>query len=98
MEFLTAVSLANKNAHLIGLNHNGMTISEIIVYPTEQEAFRQFNELYYSELNAKKAITPFMSLDVRVGVIMDKEKIRSRSILLHTDLNNIPSELNPVLE
>jgi hypothetical protein len=98
MKFIDAVELAKKNEHLVGKMYSGMVISEIIIYPTNQHSFKRFNEIYYSELNAQIAITPFISEDVRVGIVNNKNEIRLTCILLHTDIMNLPDDLGAILE
>ncbi len=92
MDFATATKLKELNKPLIGKKFIDCTIDDIIIYPNHEDAFRQFMSIYADTLDPDKAILLFTNYDLRVGIILDKGRIRTQGILLHNDIININDE------
>lgn len=98
MKFIDAIKLAEKNSHLIGKKFKGSRINEIIVYPTNEDAFDAFSKQYIRLDNAQEAIASFMNNDVSVGVVTNKNWIKTKLLFLHTDIANLPVSLGAFLD
>jgi len=98
MNFTKALSLAERNSHLIGKEYNGGIIDDIIIFPTDPQSFDRFAKIYISSKNPQKAILPFTNQDVDVGVVVDKYRIDSQSVFLYTSLFTLPDHLDQILE
>ncbi|MDO1451894.1 hypothetical protein Q0590_36835 [Rhodocytophaga aerolata] len=92
MDYQTAVLHKEMNQHLIGQPYKGSTIDEIIIFPTDQGAFKNFIDLYSKDEAADKCLQPFKHLDLQVAFVVNKRKYRQTGILFYTSLEKLKQE------
>ena len=97
MNFFDAVKVADANKHIIGKKWKDATIDEIIIVPTDSSQRVEYEKLYNMTLNAQESIAPFMSEDVEVMVLCNKNLIR-QGLLLWTSIYNLPKDYNVELK
>lgn len=96
MEFIEAVKKADANKHLVGKIYKGAVIDEIIIAPNNEKEFDLFLKSYLHTLDAQASIVPFMSSDVGVYIIFDKNKIRQENLFPFMTIDKLPQEYNVV--
>jgi hypothetical protein len=75
MEYETAKKLLDVNKHLIGKSHNGGTINDVIIIPTDPYLASKFSKLYLTSSDPFESIQPFINEDVEVRVVLLKRPI-----------------------
>ena len=81
MNYQEAKAIVKIKKDLIGQTIKGETIDEIIVCPTKQEHFQQFEKMYFQTLSADDAISLFENEDVEVAVIVGKKRLKERALI-----------------
>lgn len=81
MKFAKALEVANLNNHLLGKKYLDGIIDEIIIVPVNTEEQSKFMALYIKTLDAQYSVKGFINSDVEVFAIVDKQKIRTHSIM-----------------
>ena|SRR5690606_23523908 len=94
MTFKQATELIKQNQHLIGLDYRGVAIDEIVAYPIDEVAQREFIELYLQSYNGETAIMPFRAMDLGVYCVLDKGRISAQGVFIHCSLEEISKELD----
>ena len=92
MNFSEATELKIKNEHLIGQKYRGGTIEELIIRPTNGEEFDVFVKSYLRTMNAELSIQPFLKSDLAIDAVCDRARIRTNSLFLRTELENLLDE------
>ncbi|SHH17271.1 hypothetical protein SAMN05444372_11928 [Flavobacterium micromati] len=92
MKIKDATELKNKNLHLIGQKFRGGTIDEIIIRPKSDEELDVFMKSYIRSMNAEKSLLPFFKSDLHVFAVFEKDKIRTSSVILMTEIENLLNE------
>jgi len=92
MTYKEATEVIEKNKHLIGQEYKGAKIDELIIRPTNDEQFQEFAKLYIRSANREIAIAPFRNQDVTVSIVCEKNRIRTSSIFLQTEIHNIEKD------
>jgi hypothetical protein len=92
MHYQNAVLHKEMNQHLIGEKYKGSTIDEIIIFPTDQEAFKGFLSLYSKNYAADKCLQKFKEFDLQVAFVVDKRKYRQTGLLFYISLEKLKNE------
>ena len=98
MNFQKAKLIKEQNVNLIGKMHNGATIDELVLFPTDSKLSEKFTKLYLLTLDGDKAIIPFIGTDVDIVAIFDKDRIMKHKVLFHTSIFNLPPEFKIITE
>jgi len=98
MEYIKAILLLANNSHLIGKKDKGATIEELILVPTNNELRDEFLKLYLRTQDGQVAIQPFTGTDVDIVAVFDKKRIEIQGIFFHTNIFNLPDNLEVVTE
>jgi len=93
MDFQEALSLQEKNKHLLGKKDKGLAISELILVPTDANLAEKYCQLYIKLLDGEKAAKLIWGADVNVVAVFDKEKIAGTGIFQGTDILLLSPEL-----
>lgn len=96
MDFFSAVKLAEANEHLVGKVVNRDVVEEIIIMPTDEREQEQFKQCFAQYLDAQRAIAPFMTSDVDVYALFQKNSIRSTGFIAVWRIDNLPEEIGVV--
>ena len=94
MTYAKAKELIALNQHIIGQKVIGATIDELIIYPTDQNAYDNFLEVYLRILDGEKAILPYRNQDVEIYCVVDKKRILANGIFGHATLQKANEELD----
>lgn len=98
MNFYDAVKLAKANEHLVGKVVKGATIDEIIIMPTDEKQQKAYSISFAQNLDAQRAIIPFMASDVEVFALFNKRKMRSDIFFVTCNIVNLPEEAGAITE
>ncbi|MCG9972769.1 hypothetical protein [Christiangramia crocea] len=86
MDFKKAVEIKEQNLELVGKNVNGAVIDEILIYPTKNESFQRFLQLYRRYNDADYAIAPFVNENVEVRCLIDKSRFFTQNFFAHLSI------------
>lgn len=98
MEYNEALQFVEKNLHLIGKKDKGATIEELILVPTNAALRDDFLKLYLRTLDGNLAIQPYIGADVDIVAVFDKKRIVSQGVFFHTNILNLPDNLEVITE
>ncbi len=96
MDFFNAIKLAEANEHLVGKEVNGNVIDEIIIMPTDEREQEHYKQYFVQYMDAQRAIAPFMTSDVDVYALFQKNSIRSTGFIAVWRIDNLPEEIGVV--
>lgn len=87
MNFFEALVVANQKEKLVGkLGKNGATLDEVIIAPSNAEAYQRFISSYIDTLDAQKSIAPYIESDVKVLGVFDKIRIRRENVIYISEI------------
>lgn len=89
MNFKEALALAQKSEKLIGKSFNGSRVDDILIVPTNTEQRNNFIKEYLNSLDAHSAILPYMSCDVTVEALFNRDMICSTGAYLFCDVSQL---------
>ena len=87
MNFKEALALAKKSEKLIGKSFNGSRVDDILIVPTNTEQRNNFIKEYLNSLDAYSAILPYMSCDVTVEALVNRDLIFATGRALGCDVS-----------
>ena len=86
--------MAQKSEKLIGKTINGAKVDDILIVPTNSEQRDSFIKEYITTMNAKSAILPYMSFDVNVEALFNKDMIFTNGAYLFCDVLKLHSNFD----
>lgn len=82
MIFNDALKTINAHKNIVGKCIDGAIIDELIIAPTNQKLWKQYEKMYIESLDAQQSVIPFINDDLEVFVVFDKKKIRIYNVFI----------------
>ena len=92
MNYTEATELRNNNSHLVGQKYKGGIIEDIVIRPKNEKELDIFLKSYIRTMDGQLSVQPFINSELGVFIVCDKAKIRTSSLILMTEIENLLNE------